>query len=369
MATTTAAVEVHGRLLENEEEVRSIASAWDDLRIETEASPFVGPILYQSWLKEVGGARPNVVAVFDGTGQLFALAPFVRRGPLVYSLPGRVKVAGELLLRDVIHADRAWREVLRTVFSQHDVLALDVPNATDDAAGVDGATVAASALELRYRAWPRFRRFRLRLDGTSWDAHHASWTKNRRAHLRKARNKLERRGALTFREYDALEAYQTLRDIHGRHWTPRETASWLHLEAGANIDRTLLAAVPSRILLLELDGRPVGATLWLDSGRRRVALYLTRDPEITYSSPGMLLHAEIVRRAFRDDVRELDFMGEGGRKHLYALEEHVGFELVVARKGLTGSLLLGLRRLQIDAKERFRAARSMRPWFGAQSAG
>jgi hypothetical protein len=58
-------------------------------------------------------------------------------------------------------------------------------------------------------------------------------------------------------------------------------------------------------------------------------------------------------------------MGEGGRKQLYALEEHVGFELVVARQGVTGSLLLGLRRLQIDARERFWAARRLLPWLCA----
>lgn len=340
------------RVLTTELQLDEVAPAWDALRLEAEASPFLGPVLYRAWLDEFGGVKPLVVAVEDPAGRLVGVAPLVRRGPLVFSLPGRVKVTGELLVRRSEEATDVWRAVLGAVFERRRVRAFLVPHATDDLAGVEGAKEVLGELSLGSRAYPRFRRFFLGLEGTTWDAHHAGWSKNRRAHLRKARNKLDRLGTVEFREATALEAYDVLREIHRRQWEPRRSVSWVHLDAGARVDRRLLAEVPSRVLLLELDGKAIAATLWLDSGRRRIVLYLTRDPSITESSPGELLHAETVRRAFRDNVRELDFMGEGGKKHRYELEGHIGYELVVARSGLVGSALLLLHSLLLRLRGR-----------------
>jgi CelD/BcsL family acetyltransferase involved in cellulose biosynthesis len=283
----------------------------------------------------------------------------VRRGPVAWSLPGRVKVAGELLAAPQ-DAGEGWRVVLEAIFRDRGLGLLDVPHATDDAAGSEGVRAACDALGLQLRALPRYTRFRLQLEGTAWDEHLASWSRNRRTHLRKARNKLERLGALTLREVDASddEAYETLRAIHARQWEARESVSWLHLAGGARIDRRLVREVPSRILLLELDGRPIGAALWLDSAGTRVALYLTREPGLEAGSPGELLHAELVRRAFADGRRRLDLMGGGGYKHRYQLEAHTGYELLVAAPGPLGRALLALRLLQLEGRERAAALRA-----------
>jgi CelD/BcsL family acetyltransferase involved in cellulose biosynthesis len=347
---------LHARVLTTESELDGVAAAWDGLRLEAEASPFLGPVLYRAWLDEFGQAAPLVVVVEDSAGRLLGVAPFVRRGPLAFSLPGRVKVTGELLVRQPEHAADVWRVVLQAVFARRSVQALMVPHATDDLAGVDGAKAVTDDLSLNWRSYPRFRRFFLGLEGATWESHHAGWSKNRRAHLRKARNKLDRRGHVEFREYPASEAYDVLREIHRRQWEARRSVSWVHLDAGARIDRRLIAEVPARILTLELDGTAIAATLWFDSGQRRIVLYLTRDPAITESSPGELLHAETVRCAFRDGVRELDFMGEGGNKQGYELEGHVGYELVIARSGLVGKTLLMLHALALRFRGRATSA-------------
>src|SRR4051812_42187877 len=118
--------------------VEDLAPAWDDLRESLGASPFVGPTLYTAWLAERGqGVRPLVVAVEDAGGSLRAVAPLVRRGRLAYSLPGRVKVAGELLA-DPADATDAWRAVLASVLGPVGVRLLLVPHATDDRLGAPG---------------------------------------------------------------------------------------------------------------------------------------------------------------------------------------------------------------------------------------
>src|SRR4051812_30309334 len=96
--TTAPPGTYHARVIETTRALDALAPAWDELRESLGASPFVGPALYRAWLDERGQrVRPFVVAVEDADGTLRAVAPFVRRGPLAYSLPGRVKVAGELL--------------------------------------------------------------------------------------------------------------------------------------------------------------------------------------------------------------------------------------------------------------------------------
>jgi CelD/BcsL family acetyltransferase involved in cellulose biosynthesis len=364
-------------LITTREGVERLAGPWEELRRRLEASPFVGPTLYLSWLDEFGTAeRPFVVAVRDGEGTLRAVAPWVRRGRLAYSLPGHVKVAGELVVAPD-DAEDAWRAILSTAFDDPQVVLVGVPHATDDLAGAQGALKATAALNLPARALPRFRRFRLELAGSTWEQYLATWSTNLRDALRKTRNRLARMGTVRFVEVDAADGYETLRRLHRTQWTEERTISWVHTEGGARIDRRLIAEVDSRILLLYLDDRAIAATLYFDTGARRVFLYQTRDPTIPRTSPGILLQAEKMRRSFADGVREVDMMGEGGRKERYGLVEHVGYELLIGRHGPVGRVALQMRLTQLGARRRAsqlgryarRSPRSLATARGARGAG
>lgn len=330
--------------------VDELALEWENLRRSLEASPFVGPTLYSAWLDEFGGARrPFVVQVRDAAGGLRAVAPWARRGPLVFSLPGRVKVAGELVV-DPADARQAWLAILGTAFSSPGVAIVVVPHATDDLAGVDGALEAAALLGLPARALPRFRRYRLPLDGTSWEQHLAQWSAKTRASLRYTRNRLSRTGNLRFVELEASEGYDQLRELHRKQWVAGKTISWVHLEGGARIDRQLIEEMNARVLLLYLDDEVIVASLYIDSGRKRVFLYTTRDQSIKRTSPGQLMHAEKIQRAFGDGIREIDLMGEGGHKERYAVEPHLGYELLIGRPGRAGSLAVRGRVAQLSLR-------------------
>jgi CelD/BcsL family acetyltransferase involved in cellulose biosynthesis len=316
-------------------DVKDVSEEWERLRVRLEASPFLGPTLYTAWLEELAGAEtPFLIVVRDASNELRAVAPWVRRGPLVYSLPGRVKVAGELLVSDE-DAEVAWTVTLQEAFSQRIVL-VAVPHATDNLQGVGGALKAARAQGLPSRALPRFHRFRLDLANQSTEEHLASWARNARIALRKSKNRLNRQGALTFVEVEGPEAYESLRVLHRRQWEPSTTVSWVHLDAGARIDRRLMSAIPSGILLMELDGRPIGASLYFDTGTHRVFLYQTRDESFDRVSLGLVLQAEKIRRAKAKGIQQIDEMGGDPKKARWGLQDHEGFELLIGRSGIVG---------------------------------
>ena len=335
-------------LVTDRADLDALSAPWEELRQRAEASPFLGPTLYRAWLEELGGSStPRLVAV-ESAGRLVALAPWARRGPLAFSVPGRTRVAGELLAEPAV-ATVAWRLVLDAALGGR-VAAVLVPHATDDELGIEGALAAAAELGLPARAAPRYKRFRLRPEGT-YEDHLATWTKDRRRVVTRTRKRLEAQGELRFRAVPAAEGYDAVRAIHIRQWTPEETIEWVHTDAGTRIDRRLVAALDSTVLLLELDGRPLAGALWFDTGGTRTCVYLVRDPDVTSGSPGRLMHAEIVRRAYEDGVRRMDWMGIGGRKEVLGIEEHVGYELLVGARGPLGRGAVALR----GAEQRLRA--------------
>lgn len=338
--------------------IDALAAQWEELRRSLETSPFVGPTLYTAWFEEFGRrARPFVVEVRDATGRLRAVAPWVRRGPLVFSLPGHVKVAGELVT-DPGDARDAWRAILGATFASAAVALVVVPHATDDLLGVEGALEVAGLLGLPTLALPRFRRFWLRLEGTTWDEYLARWSAKTRASLRYTRNRLSRTGDVRFVEVDAVEGYDLMRELHMKQWTPAKTISWVHLDAGARIDKKVIAEMRARVLLLYLDDQVIVASLYIDNGRRRTFEYTTRDPGIKRTSPGQLMHAEKIQRAFADGIREIDLMGEGGHKERYALDERVGYELLIGRRGPVGRLAVRTRVAQLAVRPALRRARA-----------
>ena len=330
--------------------IDALAAQWEELRRSLEASPFVGPTLYTAWFEEFGRkCRPFVVEVRDATGRLCAIAPWARRGPLAFSLPGRVKVAGELVV-DPSDARAAWQVILRTAFKSTALALLIVPHATDDLPGIDGALEAASLLGLPALALPRFVRFSLSLEGTDWDQYLSTWSAKTRASLRYTRNRLSRMGDLRFVELDARRGVRPPARAARQAVDARRTISWVHLDGGARIDKTLISEMRARVLLLYLDEQVIVASLYIDSGRRRVFEYTTRDQGIRRTSPGQLMHAEKIQRAFADGIREIDLMGEGGHKERYALDEHVGYELLIGRPGPVGWLAMRARVAQLVAR-------------------
>jgi CelD/BcsL family acetyltransferase involved in cellulose biosynthesis len=329
--------------------VEGFAPRWEALRGELEGSPFLGSVFYLGWLEKLGsGFDPLLVTVTDDAGKLIAVAPWARRGPLAISVSGRGGIAGELLVaeRDAVEA---WRSILATVLRKGGPHAIVVPHATDEPRGLGGARSAAASLGLSLSAQARFVRHRLQLQGTTFEDHLAVWSSKRRYSVRRSQRRLEARGELKLHRLSGVEGYETVRSLHVRQWAPDRTIHHVHTAAGVALDQALVAAIPSQTLVLESQGRPLAAALWLDSGHLRVLQYLVRDPDERETSPGELLSFHVVRLAFEDDVRELDRMGEGGNKEHLGIPGEPAYEIRIGR-GTIGRAMLAARAAQVRVR-------------------
>ncbi len=344
------------RIITSEVGLEALDSRWAALQRDVSASPFTGPALYRGWLEEHEQSAHTFVVVVEEGDELVAVAPWVRRGTIAYSLPGRVLVAGELVASRSA-AQAAWTRVLDVVATDSDVRAVLIPHLTPGAEGLAGATAACAELGLDYRAWRRFVRYRLALGETSFEAWLSSWSRGGRRNLKRAQRDLAALGPLRFERVSVADGMETLRAMHMSQWPAGESHSWLHTDAGLRIDARLAAALPSGILLALIGERPVAATLWLDSGLRRTTYYAGRDTSFAAGRPGELVFVELVRQAFADGMHELDTMGHGAAKDHLRLECEPGYELVVATGGLAGRALLAARRLQLLAKHQRPLAR------------
>jgi GNAT acetyltransferase-like protein len=329
--------------------VEDVAPSWESLRSKLEGTPFLGSVFYLGWLKTLGsGFDPLLVTATDDAGELIAVAPWARRGPLAISVSGRAGVAGELLAADRDAAE-AWRSILGAVLRRGGPRAIVVPHATDGPRGLGGARSAAASLGLPFRAQARFVRHRLQLQGTTFEEHLTTWSAKRRYSVRRSQRRLEARGTLSLHRLTGVEGYDTIRALHVRQWTPGRTIHHVHTAAGVALDQAMVAAIPSETLVLESRGQPLAAALWFDSGHLRVLRYVVRDPEETETSPGELLSFHVVRLAFEDHVRELDRMGAGGNKEHLGIPGEPAYELLIGR-GAIGWAMLSARAAQVTAR-------------------
>jgi Acetyltransferase (GNAT) domain len=329
--------------------VVGFAPHWEKLRSDLEATPFLGYVFYLGWLEKFGnGFDPLLVTVTDDEGQLIAVAPWARRGPLAISVSGRAGVAGELLVGDR-DGEEAWRLILSAVLRRRGPHAIVVPHATDGPRGLQGARSAAAFLRLPFSAQARFVRHRLQLQGTTFEKHLATWSAKRRYSVRRSQRRLEARGPLRLHRLSGVDGYETVRMLHLRQWAAGQTIHHVHTAAGVALDQLLLAEIPSETLVLESQGVPLAAALWLNSGHLRVLVYLVRNPAESETSPGELMHFHVVRLAFEDQIDELDTMGAGGNKAHLGMPGEPGYELKVGR-GAMGRAMLWAREAQLRAR-------------------
>jgi CelD/BcsL family acetyltransferase involved in cellulose biosynthesis len=349
VGVTIASMSPRAEVIATTAGVEAFAPRWESLRGELEGTPFLGSVFYLGWLETLGsGFDPLLVTVTDDAGELIAVAPWARRGPLAISVSGRGGVAGELLVADHDAAE-AWRVILAAVLRPGGLRAIVVPHIPDGPRGLGGARSAAAALARSRRSPPRVVRHRLQLRGTTFEEHLSAWSGKRRYSIRRSQRRLEARGPLSLHRLSGVEGYDTVRLLHLRQWTADQTIHQVHTAAGVALDQLLVGNIPSETLLLESQGLPLAAALWLDTGHLRVLQYLVRDPEETETSPGELVHFHVVRIAFEDDVRELDTMGAGGNKEHLGIPGEPAYELVIGR-GAIGRAMLGARAAQLRVR-------------------
>jgi CelD/BcsL family acetyltransferase involved in cellulose biosynthesis len=304
---------------------------WDRLAVACEL-PLMAPDLVLAWWQHraPGGAEPRVVVVRE-RGELIGIAPFFvvrgRPGRIDYRLPG---IDLGTRLAPLAAASREW-EVAGEVTS---ALAEASPRA--DLIALESLPSGSPWLTALRDQWPgRLRPLSslynvrgsptvaLRGSFAEWLADRSpSFRKNQR---RRRRMLTEAGGTMRLGTIDTLtEDIGTLMRLHTERWRGRGTSSLVAhkddlMEMLQAAGRELTPSGRFRIWLMEIDGQPVWANLFLSAGGELLAVNGGWDERWRKLSPATLGMIHAIEDAFERGERRLDLgVGENPYKLEFA---------------------------------------------------
>ena len=270
---------------------------------------FATPEFHETWWREFGGGRDDLLHAARADGELRALVALARerRGPLrLLRLAGHGPgdELGPVCAPDDVPAALAGLRALLTRIP-HDVFVAEQLAADARPEEVLGARVLSTDGSPVLAA-----------PAGGWEAVLASRSKNFRDQVRRRERKLFREHDAAFRPGDPerLDAdLDTLFSLHGARWNAGSRFSgqerFQRAFAHAAAERGWL-----RLWFLEVDGAPRAAWQGFRFGGAELYYQAGRDPAWDRESVGFVLLAHTIRAAFEDGAREYRF-GRGGEEY------------------------------------------------------
>jgi CelD/BcsL family acetyltransferase involved in cellulose biosynthesis len=305
-----------------------LAEGWDALAVACDR-PQMAPGVVLAWWRHIApaDAEPRVVTVHEDD-RLVGIAPFyvdpsARRVRVDYRLPG-IELCGGVAPLAV--RDREWEvaasvsEMLSGAAPRPSLIALE---------GLPTDTPWAEALCDR---WPGARRPTLRqyhrhgcpvvtLGEPSFDAWLADKSSNFRGQMRRLRRRFVDAGGTS-----RLTTEETLeRDVaafarlHTQRWEGRGNSTLVQLGDRLpafleDVGRALLPSQRFRMRMLEVDGEPISAQLFLAAGRTVLYLNGGWDERHAKLKPSMLGLLDTVEASFAQGEREIN-LGPGDQPY------------------------------------------------------
>lgn len=298
--------------LSSVEQLVAQADAWDDLwRRSAVTIPTPQAALLHQWLQQFGGPHAFEAIIIERDGVWLAALPLVKqrlRGMLpAATMPSNHWTpAGDLLVDE--SADEEIYEALAAAIDSGPWSLLWLDFAITDAPRWLHLVKACEAYGLRTDVHPHFRLPRVDIEG-SWETYRATWSRNHRQNLARARRKLVAdHGPLTLRHLrpqasDAIEALVA-------EGFAIEDRSWKGI-AGSSVVRSpgmlaffieqakLLAARDQlEIAFLDLADRPIAFMYAWDAKRVFHAFKAGYDEAFAAYSPGQLLIHDLLESMF-----------------------------------------------------------------------
>lgn len=317
--------------------------AWNDLA-ERAGNFFASHVWAACWWREWGEghtpqvlcddpADPRVLLPIYVSGRGLRQARFIGHGPAdqlgPVCRPGDAHLAAGLLRRAV--RDRTLRA---------DVLLLqDMPTSRPWWASLPGSRVRVEQSPV------------LRFDHpTTWEAWLAGKSKNFRDQVKQRQRRLEREHQVTFRAatQETLDGDLThFFRLHSLRWAGEST---LLTDAKQRFLRDVAHEACRRgwlrLRLLELDGRPVAASLGFRFGGDEYFYQGGRDPDLDDRSVGFVLLAHTVRQALESGAHELRLLrGDEPYKFRFATGP-ADIETVAVPTSLRGRVAVPAARLR-----------------------
>jgi CelD/BcsL family acetyltransferase involved in cellulose biosynthesis len=296
---------------------------WDELAVQNRL-PMMSPAFVTAWWRNLAPAtaEPRVIVVRDAD-ELVGIAPFyvdLAKSRVDYRLPG-IELSTRLapLAGPVGEADvaQAVARILSTCDPRPDLIALEaLPLAS---------TWAASLCE----RWPSRRRPvsmryntlgcpRVSLHAESFEAWLASKSTNFRGQMRRLRRQFQAAGGTTRESVrDTLSSdVDVFTRLHAARWRDRGPSGLVALGEGLpamlrDLGRTLLADNGRfRLQLLEIDGEPISAQLFMAAGGHMLYVNGGWDERFARLKPPMVAILGAIEDAFDRKERQVD-LGPG----------------------------------------------------------
>jgi CelD/BcsL family acetyltransferase involved in cellulose biosynthesis len=312
--------------------LEDLYDGWDRLTVAA-GLPQMAPAWILAWWRHLASAEaaPRVVVVRD-RDELIGLAPFYvtsrRHGRVDYRLPGIELSAG---MAPLATPGREW-EVAEAIGR---ALADAAPRA--DLIALEGTPLASPWSVALRDCWPTAVRPALRqyhvhacptvlLREESFDAWLAGKSSNFRSQMRRLRRQFDAAGGrMRLSTEETLTAdVELFVHMHASRWEDRGESNLVAFgdrlspmleDAG----RRLLAEKRFRLRLLEIDGEPVSAQLFLLAGRDMLYINGGWYEQFAQFKPSMLGILGAIEDAFEHGYRQLDLgLGEQAYKLRFA---------------------------------------------------
>jgi CelD/BcsL family acetyltransferase involved in cellulose biosynthesis len=286
--------------------VDDVAAEWDELALRLGSSPFVRPGWFSCWLEAFGSAGLRVAAL-QRDGRLAAVLPVLgRRGTVRSATNWHTPAYGP------VAEDDAAEEELFAALCQTEPRRVDLSFLTPESA--ERLRAAAGRRSFAGRVVQRSPYVAIEGD---WETYLASLSRNVRGNLGRRRRRLVECGEVAVEVVEGGAGLpELLREsfrLEASGWKgERKQAIVSSAETLRFYERLAAWAAEAgvlRLALLRLDGRTIAFNLSLEAEGRHYLLKLGHEASLDNLSPGTVLTAAMIERAFALGLKSYEFLG------------------------------------------------------------
>lgn len=316
------------KLITERSELETVGTRWDQLAV-TNRLPMMAPACVLAWWRHLAPPRaePRTILVHDGP-ELVGVAPFYvdldrPRGRIDLRLPG-IELAGRLAPLAEPGRERevagALARALANCEPSLELLALEgLPHSAPWPAALrTGWPGRCGPIVLRYQTQecPT-----VSLRGGSFEEWMAAKSSNFRAQMRRLRRAFDAAGGtIRLSSTGALRAdLDAFMRLHTERWKRRGESQLVSMSDRLpamleDLGHSLVADERFRLVVLEIDGQPISAQLFLAAGGHVLYVNGGWDERFAKLKPSMLGILATIERAFERDEREVD-LGLGAQPY------------------------------------------------------
>ncbi len=284
----------------------TVIGEWAALATVTGAEPFSHPEWVMAWGRAFGNAVH--LATLRREGRLVAAYPVVARGGRGW----RAAADWHTPHLDAVGEPPAVGELFDRLVGRRRRVSFDF------ATGTTAELARASLASAGYRNRERVRQESPWIDLTGgWEAYHETIPSRKWREIRRRHRRLEAEGAVTYSHHDgSMDLTELLTEgfaVEGSGWKeasgtavrsdPRVEAFYRDVAGWAASQGVL------RLNFLRLAGRAIAFDLAFVANGAEWLLKTGFDPALSSFSPGSLLRAEVLERAFADGLARYEFLG------------------------------------------------------------